>query len=173
MNLPIWIKEANPRSILIIRSCQEQMMKKLIDDIYFMLPDIQIDLIVQKGYTSSTLNVRNEFKYEKTFYNIFNINFLLFKEIRSNKYDAVIIPCSNTSGEGYLNVKLFSLPIRARSRLLLCSNYNILFFSRRKIVMEYLHTRISRYILVPIKFVYYYAIYHVLCFYKKLKINLH
>jgi hypothetical protein len=172
MKLSIWTKKVKPSSILIIRSCPEPLMKKLIDDIHSILPEIQIDLIVQKGYISPS-SVRNIFEYEKSIYNIFNINWSLLKKMRSTNYDAVIIPCSNNSGKGYFNVKLFSLPIRTKFRFLLFSNHTMLFFSRRSIVMEYLYTKILRYLMIPIRFIYYYATYHCLRLYKKLKINLH
>jgi len=125
------------KKILIIRSVSLQLLDKQLPKILeYFGKENEYNLLTHahsiercKKYKG----LREILKYEnKRDFNLFGFP----KDLKERYYDIVIIPFSNITGSGFLNVLLFSLRIKATSLYTINSRGKILKLNKVKIIRK-------------------------------------
>ncbi|MBF0566492.1 MAG: hypothetical protein HQK89_14775 [Nitrospirae bacterium] len=119
-------------NILIIRSCSFQHLDRVIERLKGDFPEAKFAVLTHvhgKEMAATYTNVSRVivYPYVKSF------SFTrLPQELRYADFDVVIVPVSNVSGAGFLNVFLFSLRIRSIKRYIINIRLELKPFSATK-----------------------------------------
>jgi len=104
------------KEVLIIRSASFQQLDKNLPAIMAKFPETRLSILTHEH------GVKIAQKYadiDEVFSYNFRSGFSYFKwisSLREKKFDAVVMPVTNVTGSGFVNVFLFSLRIQCRQR---------------------------------------------------------
>ncbi|WP_222622739.1 hypothetical protein [Paenibacillus sp. PAMC21692] len=104
------------KKALIIRSASFQQLDRNLQDIQKALPDYSFHMLTHEHgvkLAEKYASIEHIYVYpHKNSFHILNRT----PELRGKTFDMIIIPVTNISGAGFMNVFLFSLSIKASNR---------------------------------------------------------
>lgn len=105
------------KELLIIRSVSFQQLDKNLIAIRERFPDHELSLLTHEhGFLLARKYKDIDLVYVYPYKESFSYRRKV-RELQSKEFDTIIIPVTNLSGAGFLNVFLFSLSLKAKKRL--------------------------------------------------------
>jgi len=107
------------KKVLLVRCAPEKIIQKIIEQL--SEKPISVTLLVQEDRIDAYGPVE-KILYSYPRFTVLHLSRTLVKNLRDAVYDEIIIPCSNNSGTGYLNVRFLTWVLKTKCRILWLQN---------------------------------------------------